>query len=123
MRAMLLREQQRGAPHPLALAELPDPVPAPDEILVRVSACAICRTDLHVIDGDLPARTLPIVPGHQVVGHVVASGAQAQTREAMSVTTAVEALAVSASVRRSAAAAVIHACAAADSEPAVSARK
>jgi propanol-preferring alcohol dehydrogenase len=52
----------------------PDPVPALDEVLVRVKCCAICRTDLHVIEGDLEAVTLPIVPGHQVVGTVEALG-------------------------------------------------
>lgn len=52
----------------------PDPVPGPGEILVRVSACGVCRTDLHVVDGDLP-RTGPIVPGHEIVGRVERAGA------------------------------------------------
>jgi propanol-preferring alcohol dehydrogenase len=47
-----------------------DPVPGPGELLVRIAACAVCRTDLQLVEGDLPARALPIVPGHQVVGHV-----------------------------------------------------
>jgi len=59
---------------PLELVELPDPRPAAGEILVRVRACAICRTDLHVIEGDLPEHKMPIVPGHQVVGVVESAG-------------------------------------------------
>ncbi len=50
------------------------PTPGPGEVLVRVSACGICRTDLHVVEGDLPLMTAPIVPGHQVVGRVVGDG-------------------------------------------------
>lgn len=71
---MLLRSQAPIQARPLALSLLPDPVPAPGEILVRVRACGICRTDLHVVEGDLPPRRLPLVPGHQVVGHVAALG-------------------------------------------------
>jgi len=55
---------------PLAWQEVPDPEPGVGEIRVRVACCAICRTDLHVIEGDLPQHTLPIVPGHQIVGVV-----------------------------------------------------
>lgn len=74
MKAMLLREHGSIFSSPLTLAEVPDPAPGPGEIRVRVSACAICRTDLHVIEGDLPTRRLPLVPGHQVVGTVDARG-------------------------------------------------
>ena len=66
MRAMVL--ERVGAP--LALRERPDPSPGPGEVLVRVAACAVCRTDLHVADGELDAVPLPIVPGHQIVGRV-----------------------------------------------------
>ena len=59
---------------PLALRDVPVPVPGPGEIRVRVRACGICRTDLHVIEGDLPSRKLPVIPGHQVVGTVDARG-------------------------------------------------
>ena len=52
------------------------PSPGADEILVRVSACGICRTDLHVVEGDLPVRLSPVIPGHQIVGRVQSSGAQ-----------------------------------------------
>ena len=55
-------------------AELPDPEPGPGELLVRVSACGICRTDLHVVDGELTEPKLPLVPGHQIVGRVERGG-------------------------------------------------
>jgi alcohol dehydrogenase, propanol-preferring len=59
---------------PLRPAELPAPRPGPGQLLVRVAACGVCRTDLHVVDGELPDPTLPLVPGHQIVGRVEASG-------------------------------------------------
>lgn len=59
---------------PLRAAEVPDPVPGPGRLLVRVLACGVCRTDLHVVDGELPEPKLPLVPGHQIVGEVVGSG-------------------------------------------------
>src|SRR5262249_52321148 len=60
---------------PLTRGDLPVPEPAPGEVRVHVRACATCRTDLHVIEGELAPRKLPIVPGHQVVGIVEARGA------------------------------------------------
>ena len=71
---MVLDEQCK----PLRAAELPDPEPDDGEILLRVRACAVCRTDLHVIDGDLTEPKLPLVPGHQVVATVEASGDRAE---------------------------------------------
>jgi len=71
---MLLRGQAPIESRPLELSRLPDPVPGPGEILVRVRACGICRTDLHVVEGDLPPHRLPLVPGHQVVGEVAGLG-------------------------------------------------
>jgi propanol-preferring alcohol dehydrogenase len=59
---------------PLRAAELPDPEPGPGTVLIRVRACGVCRTDLHVVDGDLPDPTLPLVLGHQVVGVVESVG-------------------------------------------------
>ena len=59
---------------PLREAQLSDPDPAPGEILIRVEACAVCRTDLHVIDGELPNPKLPLIPGHEIIGNVVAHG-------------------------------------------------
>lgn len=70
MRAMVLRAI--GAP--LVAEERPEPQPGPGEIRVRVEACAVCRTDLHVVDGELPNPKLPIVPGHEIVGIVEAVG-------------------------------------------------
>jgi propanol-preferring alcohol dehydrogenase len=74
---MVLTRQARIATRPLALRDLAEPIPGPQEILVEVLACGVCRTDLHVIEGDLPPHRLPLVPGHQVVGRVSASGAGA----------------------------------------------
>ena len=59
---------------PLHEAELPDPEPGPGDVLVEVSACGVCRTDLHIADGELPDPTLPLVLGHQVVGRVRSGG-------------------------------------------------
>ncbi len=70
MKAMVLdRPGER-----LRLAELPMPAPGPGQVLVRVTACGVCRTDLHVVDGDLTEPKLPIVPGHEIVGRVVEVG-------------------------------------------------
>lgn len=59
---------------PLAVEDAPDPVPDSDEIVVRVRACAVCRTDLHVVEGELPQRRTPVIPGHQIVGAVTSAG-------------------------------------------------
>jgi len=77
MRAMLLRAQAPIATAPLDATEVPTPEPGPGELRVRVRACATCRTDLHVIEGDLGPRRLPLIPGHQGVGEVEALGAGA----------------------------------------------
>jgi propanol-preferring alcohol dehydrogenase len=74
MRAMVLTETAPIASAPLRLEEVPTPEPAAGEVRLRVSCCAVCRTDLHVIEGDLPRRKRPVVPGHQVVGVVDALG-------------------------------------------------
>jgi propanol-preferring alcohol dehydrogenase len=78
MRAWVLSEPGPIASAPLSLRELADPEPGPGEIVVDVSVCGLCRTDLHVIEGELPRRRPEIVPGHQVVGRVSARGAGAQ---------------------------------------------
>lgn len=70
MLAQLLLERSAIERAPLRLTELEDPLPGPGEVRLKVSCCAICRTDLHVIEGDLRGGPLPIVPGHQVVGVV-----------------------------------------------------
>jgi propanol-preferring alcohol dehydrogenase len=60
---------------PLVWTECPDPHPGPHEIRVKVTACGVCRTDLHVVDGDLPNPVAPIIPGHEIVGRIDALGA------------------------------------------------
>jgi alcohol dehydrogenase, propanol-preferring len=74
MRAMLLEHPRE----PLAPAELPDPEPGPGQVLIRVSACGVCRTDLHILDGELSEPKLPLVPGHQIVGTVAGAGEGAE---------------------------------------------
>src|SRR5437868_1259017 len=64
---------------PLERRELPDPDPQPEQVLLRVRACGVCRTDLHVADGELADPKLPLVLGHEVVGTVVARGERAQS--------------------------------------------
>src|SRR5436190_1702190 len=59
---------------PLALREIARPSPGPGQLLIRVHACAVCRTDLHVVDGELRHPKLPLVPGHEIVGTVSANG-------------------------------------------------
>ena len=54
------------------------PTPSDDELLLRVAACGICRTDLHVVEGDLQVRRSPVIPGHQIVGSVAASGSRVE---------------------------------------------
>ena len=70
MQAMLLDAPGTA----LRAARLPVPAPAGREVLIRVAACAVCRTDLHVVDGDLPPHLLPLVPGHEIVGRVAGAG-------------------------------------------------
>ncbi len=70
MRAMVLERQGT----PLTLQELPRPEPGPGELLLKVLSCGICRTDLHVVDGDLKEPALPLVPGHQIVAAVESAG-------------------------------------------------
>jgi alcohol dehydrogenase, propanol-preferring len=71
MHAMVLERAQT----PLLLQERPIPRPGPGEILVEIAACGVCRTDLHVVEGELPNPKLPIVPGHEIVGRISAMGA------------------------------------------------
>ncbi len=75
MRAQLLEKPRSAAAGPLRLAELPDPEPAAGELVLELAACGVCRTDLQLCEGDLEARRLPVVPGHQAVGRVAAVGA------------------------------------------------
>lgn len=75
MRAMVLE----GPGQPVQMRYLPRPHPSPDELLVKIAACAVCRTDLHVVDGELPDPKLPIIPGHEIIGRVVACGANVRS--------------------------------------------
>lgn len=74
MKAWLLNKVAPVAERPLTFSEVPTPVPGDNEVLLRVHACGICRTDLHVIEGELPVRRSPLIPGHQIVGRVTARG-------------------------------------------------
>jgi propanol-preferring alcohol dehydrogenase len=71
MRAMVLDAARK----PLRLATMDVPSPGPGQVLIRVHACAVCRTDLHVVDGELTEPKLPLVPGHEIVGSIAATGA------------------------------------------------
>ncbi|RKY16169.1 MAG: alcohol dehydrogenase [Planctomycetota bacterium] len=72
MKAMLLLKQGE----PLVLKDIPEPVPGPTQLKIEVHVCGVCRTDLHVVDGDLTEPNLPLVPGHQIVGTVVECGSE-----------------------------------------------
>jgi propanol-preferring alcohol dehydrogenase len=74
MRALLIRRPRPALERPLDLVELADPEPAEGELVLRVAACAVCRTDLQIATGDLPPHRSPVVPGHQAVGVVVSVG-------------------------------------------------
>lgn len=74
MRAMVLHTPGQ----PLRAAQRPCFQPGPGQVLIRIKACAVCRTDLHVIDGELPEPKLPLIPGHEIVGRIVALGPEVQ---------------------------------------------
>jgi alcohol dehydrogenase, propanol-preferring len=74
MRAQLLTQAGRS----LTAADLPEPRPGPGQLLIAVKACAVCRTDLHILDGELSDPKLPLVPGHEIVGTVVEQGPDAE---------------------------------------------
>ncbi|MDF9407087.1 zinc-dependent alcohol dehydrogenase family protein [Pelotomaculum isophthalicicum JI] len=73
MRAMILDAPGR----PLREIEMPVPEPGPEQVLIKVHTCGLCRTDLHIVDGELKEPALPLIPGHQIVGTVVAAGERA----------------------------------------------
>ena len=70
MRAMVFT----GRSPRLEARDLPEPSPGPGEVLIKIEACGVCRTDLHVVDGELAAPRLPLVPGHEIVGRVERTG-------------------------------------------------
>ena len=74
MKACVLHQAAPIADGPLVWGDVPTPVPGPGELLIRVHACGVCRTDLHVVEGELSGGRLPIIPGHQIVGTVVQVG-------------------------------------------------
>lgn len=78
MKACLLHSPAPIESSPLCLVDIPVPEPAANQVLVRVSVCGVCRTDLHVVEGELPPRKSPVVPGHQIVGVVEKCGAEAR---------------------------------------------
>ncbi|MCL7496998.1 zinc-dependent alcohol dehydrogenase family protein [Streptomyces sp. MCA2] len=73
MRALVVTAPGKGGS--TAVTELPDPVPEPDEVVVRVTSCGLCGTDMHLLGGELPAAAYPLVPGHELTGEIVAVGA------------------------------------------------
>jgi len=70
--------QLPAAGHKLVAVDLPVPAPAPNEVLLKVRACGVCRTDLHIVDRELPSMQTPLVPGHEIVGTVVTGGDNAR---------------------------------------------
>jgi propanol-preferring alcohol dehydrogenase len=82
MKASLLRSPAPIETSPLEFADVPAPQPAEGEVLIRVRMCGVCRTDLHVVEGELPPRKSPVIPGHQVVGVVEQCGRGARRFEA-----------------------------------------
>src|SRR5213078_3783007 len=70
MKACLLRAPAAMETNPLEYGEVAAPQPKSGEVLMRVRACGVCRTDLHVVEGELPPRKSPVVPGHQIVGRI-----------------------------------------------------
>src|SRR5882672_10515467 len=74
MRACVLASPAPVESHPLRSSDVPRPEPGAGEVLVRVHACGVCRTDLHVVEGELPPRKSPVIPGHQVVGAIEKNG-------------------------------------------------
>src|SRR5664279_4219317 len=70
MKAMILDE----AKNPLALKTIPLPEPSSHQVLIKVIACGVCRTDLHIVDGELTGPKLPLIPGHEIIGEVLYAG-------------------------------------------------
>jgi propanol-preferring alcohol dehydrogenase len=77
MRAEILTEPRSIAQRPLQIAEVADPLPGPGQVLLGVRACGVCRTDLHIVEGELPPKSQSMIPGHQIVGEVI-GGATAE---------------------------------------------
>ena len=78
MKSCFLRAPAKVESNPLEFGDVPRPEPGPGEVSIRVEVCGVCRTDLHVIEGELPPQKSPVIPGHQAVGHVAAAGIGAE---------------------------------------------
>lgn len=76
MKAWVLRSQGKPLKKQISLEDYPDPIPGTRDLIVQVEACGLCRTDLHILEGDIPARKLPLILGHQIVGRVWRTGDQ-----------------------------------------------
>jgi propanol-preferring alcohol dehydrogenase len=74
MKAMTLREPRLIEERPLVMAEVEKPTPGPKEVLLKILTCGICHTDLHIVEGEIPPKKLPVIPGHQIVGIVESAG-------------------------------------------------
>ena len=74
MKACFLRAPAKVESNPLEFGDVPRPEPGPGEVSIRVEVCGVCRTDLHVVEGELPPKHSPVIPGHQAVGHVATAG-------------------------------------------------
>jgi alcohol dehydrogenase, propanol-preferring len=81
MKASVLRSPAPVESNPLVFTDAPDPRPGKGEVLVRVKMCGVCRTDLHVVEGELPPKKSPVIPGHQIVGVIEALGESARPFE------------------------------------------
>src|ERR1700688_5047929 len=74
MKAAHLNAPQAITKAPLSAVEVPTPKPGPEQVLLHVRACGVCRTDLHIVEGELPQLRSPLIPGHQIVGDVIEGG-------------------------------------------------
>jgi len=87
MKAALLNAPKEISAHPLTIEEVEKPQPEPGHVILRVKACGVCRTDLHIVEGELPPQRKPVIPGHQIVGQIVegtAAGLPVGTRVGVS---------------------------------------
>ena len=75
MKAALLNAPKEISAHPLTIEEVEKPQPEPGHVILRVKACGVCRTDLHIVEGELPPQRKPVIPGHQIVGQIVEGAA------------------------------------------------
>lgn len=74
MKAMTLKKTRPIEEEPLVMVEIDDPVPGPKEVRIKILTCGVCHTDLHIVEGELPSKKLPIIPGHEIAGVVDAAG-------------------------------------------------